>query len=131
MENFLQEMTNQELYGPESSSKKKCQIYGPRNALQSRQRIFVRVKNLNGSKQQLIVNLKSGVYCPGPRRTKYENGDISYGTCLTTQNGNICYYQMMKFSNGRYDYIESTLDKNQKNPLRFNFHESSLTWSQI
>ena len=131
--NFLCIFTAQELYGPDYSSKNKCEVYTScTNSLiiknsEAKSKSFLRVKELWDEKKQLVLKLGDG-----PRRIKHGNGDESFGSCSYSTDGiSTWYYRLIKYRNGRCCYIESLLDKEQKKCLKFNFHELSLTWTKI
>ena len=131
-ENYLGVFTSQQLYGPEYSSEKKHEVYGPRDAMTADTINFIRVKQLWGDKDDSIESIKSGLILDGGKRTRWNNGDMNYDTIIYGRNGNkASVHRLRKYTDGRCEYQERIIENGWKTTLKFRFNKSSLTWTKV
>ena len=129
---YLGVFTSQQLYDPGWSSENKSEVYGPRDAMTANTRNFIRVKDLWGTKEEYIISIKSGLILDGGRRTRFPDGDMSYGTKIYARNAKKSTHdRLYKYADGRCDYDEYIYEDDWKITLKFRFNESSLTWTKL
>ena len=122
----------QQLYGPGYSSEHSSEVYGPKDAMITDSKNFIRVKDLDEDKQEYIAPIKSGLILDGGGRTRWAEGIMSYGRRIHERNGNKpSNIRLFKNTDGRCHYDVHIKDHEWKNTHDFTFNESSLTWSKV